>query len=567
MHRTSLSGWVTVFCGVVLLGVVSCRAEMLGGVEYLSADVPWALVVPNPPETILLPDGRLMSWWTEGKSWESEAFKDPTIVQRAMGSYSSDNGYTWSEPELLFEYPPGEGGWGGGVCLLDRDEVIHLFGLHFFYWDSKKYEGKCLAYHVMSADGGKTWTAPQYCDIGHEYTGDTQSAIQLRSGRILLPLDYIAVEGQWMWGGTVSLSDDGGRTWRAAQRPAFAGQNVEEPNCIELRDGRIWMLTKDGDEHMCESYSSDGGETWSDPQPSRFVGRGAASHFLRLRDGRLVLMWSNCLEPKGSIDPYPGHCRSALAAAISDDDGKTWHGYREIIRTSGPLGPRGWVVHPWMIETADGVIYAIWRQGDAKGPRRARIEPDWLMENSFRDDFSDGLGHWDTRFTEGVTLVPHPNWSTRQVLALRKPKADVAAGASLNFPFGVQGHLTIKLRLEPGFQGARLCLTDYFSRVLYAEDGRFGISLSPTGEISVATAAGEFTPTGIILETGKWHRIRFDWDCEEGSCRLSVNSQHIADLPQLSRAAGICYLRLWSAAEQTDEAGLLVDSVTIGVKG
>jgi len=29
MHRISPSGWVTIFCGVALLGVVNCRAQMI----------------------------------------------------------------------------------------------------------------------------------------------------------------------------------------------------------------------------------------------------------------------------------------------------------------------------------------------------------------------------------------------------------------------------------------------------------------------------------------------------------------------------------------------------------
>ena len=153
--------------------------------------------------------------------------------------------------------------------------------------------------------------------------------------------------------------------------------------------------------------------------------------------------------------------------------------------------------------------------------------------------------------------------------------------------------------MEPGFQGAGLCLSDYYSSFVwprYADDGRFVIGLSPAGELSIGTAPAEystspsgamylrltptapaqFTPTGVALEIGKWHTIGFAWDCERGTCALTVDHQHVADLPQRSLApcfwpeayppTGICYLRLWSTAAQTDEAGLLVDSVSVSVK-
>ena len=50
----------------------------------------------------------------------------------------------------------------------------------------------------------------------------------------------------------------------------------------------------------------------------------------RIKDGRLLLLWNNC-----GADPLPPvkwQCaeRAVLAAAISDDEGKTWKGYREI---------------------------------------------------------------------------------------------------------------------------------------------------------------------------------------------------------------------------------------------
>jgi len=161
------------------------------------------------------------------------------------------------------------------------------------------------------------------------------------------------------------------------------------------------------------------------------------------------------------------------------------------------------------------------------------------------------------------------------VLRLRKPNPEVAAGASLNFPFGQNGHLTIKLLLQPGFQGARICLTDHFTWPHYAEDGRFGISIGADGQISVGTGEGaagekkesqcEFTPTDVTLETRKWYTLGFAWDCENETGRLTVDGKPVAELPQLSPAPGVCYLRLWSAAEQTDRAGLVADEVSVNV--
>jgi len=561
-------GVAVVLCECLINTPLDGDSEPMAGVEYLPRQTRgyWGWGYAN---ALLLADGRLMAWYDVGKEWSDEQMDDSELLQQALARYSSDNGYTWSEPVVLFDFPKGKGLYMAELPLLDRDGNIHLFGLHRLVWGKTRHQDNvCYVFHTISGDGGKTWSSLHYCDFGHEFNGDLAAVLQLRSGRIVLPCAYPSERGGWL--AVMSLSDDGGKTWRPSQGGA-RGFYVDEPSCIELQDGRVWMLCRPGSEpYLWELWSSDGGDTWTDPQPSRFVSCSATSHMIRLRDGRMVLVWNNSRAPAGGTgegQTSDNFHRYALSAAISDDDGNSWHGYREIVRSIGPMGSRGWVVHPWLTETADGAILVSFRQGDAKGPRYLRLQPDWLTETHFRDDFSRGLEHWNTRWTEGPGCVPHPNWANRQVLALRKPKIEKTSGASLNFPFGVQGHLTIKLRREAGFQGARLCLTDYFSWAIYPEPGRFGIELSASGEVSLATDADEFIPTKVTLGTGKWQRLRFDWDCEEGSCGLSVDGQHIADLPQLSRAAGICYLRLWSAAEETDEAGLLVDSITVGVKG
>ena len=139
-----MTGWFSAedalcWCGVAAfcilgLGAVPAQTAM-GGVEAIQVD-------DNSGWATALPDGRLMMWWTEGKHQDDpEAISDPEIVQQAFARYSSDNGYTWSELELLFDFPKTEGiylGDNSGPTLCDADGVIHLFGLHFFYFDKEE---------------------------------------------------------------------------------------------------------------------------------------------------------------------------------------------------------------------------------------------------------------------------------------------------------------------------------------------------------------------------------------------------------------------------------------------
>ena len=65
---------------------------------------------------------------------------------------------------------------------------------------------------------------------------------------------------------------------------------------------------------------------------------------------------------------------------------------------------------------------------------------------------------------------------------------------------------------------------------------------------------------------GKWHTLGLAWDCQKKTCKLTVDGQQVADLPQLSKAVGICYLRMVCMAEDIDHAGLDVDWVKSSVK-
>jgi len=514
---------------------------------------------------VLFPDGRLMMWWTEGKGEDLAQVADVGIAQRFCCRFSSDDGRTWSRPHVAFQFAPEPSAFlSPGAVLLDRDGVVHCFGLRYQAfvvddWDATR----SALFHVMSADGGQTWTAPQDCDFGAQYTGASNCAIQLASGRILVPVSYYAKRATARFVSRVTLSDDGGKGWRPSRGECVvdtgggaAESGACEPVALQLTDGRVWMLIRTQAGTQYESWSSDDGDTWTEPAPSRFASSNAPVHMVRLRDGRIALVWQNCMGPTGvSYD------RQILAAAISDDDGKTWRGYREIVR-AGERGAAEQVTYPWICEAADGKLLVSYF--GVRGPWDVgllRLDPQWLYETTLHNDLARGLGDWVTMGTEGADVVPHPTRHHRQLLALRKPKPDVEAGASLNFPFGAGGHLAIRLCPQPGFRGARLGLADHFSLPARRQDGLFGLAIAPTGQLEAVTATEPITTIPASLEAGQWHTLDFAWDCEKGTCKLAVDGKPVADLPQLVSGVGVCYLRLRSAAGRTDGAGLLIESV------
>jgi hypothetical protein len=75
-----------------------------------------------------------------------------------------------------------------------------------------------------------------------------------------------------------------------------------------------------------------------------------------------------------------------------------------------------------------------------------------------------------------------------------------------------------------------------------------------------------FRRTRVSLKPDVWHTLALEWDCEKGHCVLTLDGRHVATLPQLSRAVGVCYLRMWMQVHTLEPKGILVESVDVQVR-
>ena len=492
----------------------------------------------------------------------------------AIARYSSDGGRTWSEPETLVTLPKDMGNWGLHNVLAD-----HRGELHLFYQTDAKTAGKGLyemrfdIYHVGSANGRKSWKAPVLVRQG--YNGSMLSVIELKSGRIVLPICYLtprvwsnrgkgfdAFTDMGRFSSGVVYSDDSGDTWQQSDiefkvpSPYIGADGIIEPIALELKDGRVWLLLRTQLGRFFESFSRDGA-VWTKPTPTSILSSDSPPSLTRLKDGRIVMLWNNCQRFS-----YAQGGRHVLHAAISDDDGRTWRGYREVARNPfvdeppPPSGDHG-VSYTLPVLTNDGDIITPLSVGGTGGMWLLRFNPEWLYETSRKTDFSSGAEGWNSFGTKGVEVVPHPDKPDARVLQLRKPEADWPSAAVWNFPNGMNGRLEIRLKLNPGFAGARIGLTDHFSVPFDPEDqyhNLFNLSIGPDGKLQ----RSEITP-------GQWHTLELDWNCEKQACRVSVDGRPAETLPMQRRTAGVNYLRLCSTAEEIDTAGLIIESVEAGI--
>ena len=392
----------------------------------------------------------------------------------------------------------------------------------------------------------------------------------------------------------VFYSDDDGVSWQRSEfvnaPPHEIGgvhkgvrwnHGAVEPTVIELEDGRIWMIARTAQDQHYESFSEDGGETWSEMQPSRFYGTITMPTMSRLNDGRLLFVWNNTtpLPEKEGVsgvweDVFTN--RDVLHAAISEDDGKTWKGFRELYlnpnrndfdykNADRSLSNDMSVQQSQSVELPSGELLVSLGQHEAI--RKMLIfDPNWLNETSRSDDFTNGLDNWSTQLyqkgivghcaynrAQGAQLVPNPEVEGNMVLKVARIDSEELEiqnqGAVWNFPALHKGSFETSVYIPEGSEGGRLSLTDRW--------------FNPSDTTAHKFAMYNFDLSS--LQRDKWHTLHFEWDIESTNKNCSVmdeNGNEIATLP-LNRESvnGLSYVHFISIAEQEDLEGFLIKGV------
>ncbi len=291
---------------------------------------------------------------------------------------SNDDGRSWSEPELINNTPLDDR--DAGIVVLKSGVIIvswftslvfevdeyHTWikddGVRVNKADWKKVSAQISnkdryewlgSFSRRSEDGGKTWGEPIM-----NVVSSSHGPVQLSDGRLLYMGTLMPFTSNRIG---VEESRDDGRTWQVIGEvprvPEAISGDVEmcEPHICETADGRLIAVIRKNcaveERGLYQTESIDGGRTWSLPKEILHKDdqslKGYPPHLLRLKDGRMLLVYGYRLEPFGE------------RALISYDDGKTWDVENEIVICESQYGDLG---YPASVELSDGKILTVFYQ-------------------------------------------------------------------------------------------------------------------------------------------------------------------------------------------------------------
>jgi len=292
----------------------------------------------------VLPGGRLMSCWFSGPF-------EASVHQAVLCSYSSDQGVTWTKAEVFSDFPRRSD--FDPAMLMDSQRAWVFFSAgrwirYPFINDerNKVGENSFQIYQRHSDDGGKTWSAAEAAQIEAGFNC-RNNGIKLTSGELLLPVAKLRGAETGML-----KSVDGGRTWKRHGAIATPMGN-DEPTIAETNSGAVLMFLRTGGGTLWRTVSRDKGETWSKPERSSIPAARSSHSLFRLRDGRLLLTHDASTGP-----------RSPVTMRVSDDEGETW-GPPLVLATApewrgGSGEPRRQVSYPSVAQLGDGTLAVVY---------------------------------------------------------------------------------------------------------------------------------------------------------------------------------------------------------------
>ena len=352
--------------------------------EYVFGTMIWALLLATAPA----PAGELKVRRVFGPEVPTGPYKHPACMTElkggdlylvyygGAGEYATETGVfgsrlkrgetEWSPPEVVARDPFRS--VGNAVVWQAPDGVVWLFYVVRYgsTWSTSRVQFK------VSTGGARTWSnaSPLALEAGMMVRN---RPIVLNDGDYLLPVYHEAGDDPEAVGpGSTSLFlrfDPKKKSWTESKRIRSAKGNIQ-PAAVQITDNDLIAYCRRGGDYdpktigsMVRSESHDGGRTWGEGKDSSFPNPNAAIDFLKLRSGKLLLVFNDSM-----VD------RTPLTAALSLDGDRSYAHRRNI--GEGP----GSFAYPIAFQAEDGTIHVVYTSDRRSVINHATFDEEWVMQ-------------------------------------------------------------------------------------------------------------------------------------------------------------------------------------------
>lgn len=289
--------------------------------------------------------GRIWATWYSGGDDEGP---DNYVVLVT----STDGGQSWSEPIAVID--PSDNFRAYDPTLWIGPDGV----LRWFWAETESVNG----WITNGVDG--VWFTE--CSDMESATPQWSEPVRIANG-VMMNKPIVLSDGDWLFptalwskeiGGVrageelqhecfsnATISSDGGKTFYLQGGADIPERSFDEHHIVELKDGRLWCLTRT-QYGIGESFSSDKGKTWSNGAKTSLGGPDSRFFIRRLDSGNLLLV-------NHVVDKKERRIRKDLTAWVSKDDGATWDGGLLLDERSNVSYPDG-------CQDKDGNIYIIY---------------------------------------------------------------------------------------------------------------------------------------------------------------------------------------------------------------
>jgi predicted neuraminidase len=283
-----------------------------------------------------------------------------------FGSRKKAGEASWSSPKAVARDPIRS--VGNGVIWQAPDSIVWLF---YVVRDGETWSTSRVQFKV-SKDRGETWSDASVLS-NEPGTMVRNRPIVLADGHYLLPA-YHETGHDTEAVGPDSTSvfyrfDPRARvkSWEKSG-PIRSPKGNIQPAPVELEPGHLVAYCRRGGDYspktvgyIVRAESHDGGRTWTEGRDSAFPNPNAAVDFLKLKSGRLLLVYNDC---------FVG--RTPLTVALSADGDKSYALKRNLTEGPGDFG------YPLAFQARDGKVHVVFTSERRTVVNHAVFDESWV---------------------------------------------------------------------------------------------------------------------------------------------------------------------------------------------